>query len=177
MKREKVNNLKIKNKSVNKCKYGKYATNATYDIVSLGIYMHFFLHRIFFPAGLRCCGECSPAKFINLYSTLPALKRRVPKKKINFPVLDLSFHRFSRSSLPSSLRPLPFPFFFLPKRLLSPSPAVEMGKDKWRIETGSRKVARGHVGKRVRVRAVRSRGVRGKQEKTACCTLYDHLSI
>lgn len=52
-----------------------------------------------------------PSKFINLYSMLPALKRRVPKKKINFPVLDLSFHRFSHSTPAHSvLFPSPFSF-------------------------------------------------------------------
>lgn len=51
-----------------------------------------------FPSLPPVSWRVQPGKFINLYSMLPALKRRVLKKKINFPVLDLSFHRFSPSS-------------------------------------------------------------------------------
>lgn len=54
---------------------------------------------------------------------------------------------------PRSLRPLPFPFSFLPKLLLSPSPAVEMGKDKWKIE---KEILEG--GKRARGEGLRVKG-------------------
>lgn len=53
---------------------------------------------------------------------------------------------------PRSLRPLPFPFFFLPKLLLSPSSAVEMGKDKWKIEKEILEGGKRARGERLRVK-------------------------
>lgn len=81
---------------------------------------------------LACLGCHSKYSLANLSIYIQCRlqsKEESQRKKINFPALDLGFHHFSLS-LPLCL-PL---FLFHPGFLCSPSLAVELGKDKWKIE-------------------------------------------
>lgn len=94
--------------------------------------------------------QVQPGKFINLYSMPLAVKRRVPKKKINFPVLDLGFHPFSLS--PSlSLSPLfSFTLSFCCPTLLP----WNWGKISEKLRTRCWEMAKGHKGERFWMRGL-----------------------
>lgn len=98
-----------------------------------------------FPSLPPVSWRVQPGKFINLYSMLLALKRRVPKKKINFPVLDLGFHHFSPPP-PHPAHSVPFPSLFS-SSLSSCCPPLQpwkWGKISEKLRKRSWKVARGH---------------------------------
>lgn len=77
-------------------------------------------------------------------------QKKGPEEKDQFS----SFRSWLSSLLSPPLCLLPFPFLFLPKLLLSPSWAVELGKDKWKIEEEMLE-----DGKRAQGRAIESEGM------------------